>query len=98
MRALFATLMFAGALLSINFVALAAESAASTRVARVGAPTIQVQPQAAAAPAVHVQPRAEDFSPHSAANELEQRKLSAFDAKQNKLDEELDKKLNICRC
>jgi hypothetical protein len=50
------------------------------------------------APAVHVQPRAEDFYPHSPASEAEQRRLSAFDAEQKKLDEALDKKLNICRC
>jgi hypothetical protein len=47
---------------------------------------------------VDVQPRAGDFSPHSAANEAEQEKLSTFDAKQQKRDEALDKKLNICRC
>jgi hypothetical protein len=52
----------------------------------------------AEAPAVHVQPRAEDFYPHSPASEAEQRRLSAFDAEQQKLDEALDKKLNICRC
>ena len=98
MRALFATAMFAAALISSNFVALADESAESASATRVGAPIIQVQPQAAGAPAVHVQPRAQDFSPHSEANEVEQGKLSAFDAKQNKLDEALDKKLNICRC
>jgi hypothetical protein len=51
-----------------------------------------------AAPAVHVQPRAEDFQPHSPASEAEQNRLSAFDAEQQKLDESLDKKLNICRC
>jgi hypothetical protein len=47
---------------------------------------------------VHVQPRGEDFIPNSRANEAEQEKLSKFDAKQEKLDEALDKKLNICRC
>ena len=98
MRALFATAMFAAALISSNFVALAHESAASASAARVGSTIIQVQPHAVGAPAVDVQPRAQDFSPHSEANEVEQEKLSAFDAKQNKLDEALDKKLNICRC
>src|SRR6266566_6871798 len=63
-----------------------------------GAPTVHVQPGAAGAPAVHVQPRAEDFYPHSEASEAEQERLSAFDAKQQKLDEALDKKLSICRC
>jgi hypothetical protein len=52
----------------------------------------------AQAPAVHVQPRAENFSPQSPASEAEQRRLSAFDAKQRKLDTALDNKLNICRC
>jgi hypothetical protein len=52
----------------------------------------------AEAPAVHVQPRAKDFDPHSAASEAEQSKVSTFDAKQQKLDEALDNKLSICRC
>jgi hypothetical protein len=52
----------------------------------------------AEAPAVHVQPRADDFQPRSAASEAEQKRLSAFDAEQQKLDEALDKKLSICRC
>ncbi len=55
-------------------------------------------PAPAEAPTVHVQPRAEDFYPHSPASEAEQRRLSAFDAEQQKLDEALDQKLNICRC
>jgi hypothetical protein len=53
---------------------------------------------AVAAPIVQVQPRAEDFNPHSAANQAEQGRLSRFDAKQEKRDEVLDKKLSICRC
>jgi hypothetical protein len=53
---------------------------------------------AVAAPIVQVQPRAKDFNPHSAANQAEQRRLSKFDAKQEKRDEALDKKLSICRC
>ena len=66
---------------------------------------VQAQPLAgsvtsapAEAPAVHVQPRAEDFRPHSPASEAEQHRLSEFDAEQQKLDEALDKKLSICRC
>jgi hypothetical protein len=43
------------------------------------------------APAVQVQPK-------SPANEAEQERLSAFDAKQVKRDEAVDKKLDICRC
>jgi hypothetical protein len=50
------------------------------------------------ASAVQVQPRAEDFQPHSPASEAEQRRLSVFDARQHKRDEALDKKLSICRC
>jgi hypothetical protein len=49
------------------------------------------------APIGHLQPRAQQ-SPRSAAEQAEQQKMSAFDAQQQKLDEELDKSLNICRC
>jgi hypothetical protein len=52
----------------------------------------------AAAPTVHVQPRAKNFHPHSPASEAEQRRVSKFDAKQQKLDTALDKNLSICRC
>jgi hypothetical protein len=50
------------------------------------------------APIGHAQPRASDFSPSSTAEQAVQDQLSAFDAQQKKLDELLDKKLNICRC
>jgi hypothetical protein len=50
------------------------------------------------APVGHAQPTARNFTLNSAADESEQRRLSAFDAEQNKLDEMLDKKLTICRC
>jgi hypothetical protein len=50
------------------------------------------------APIGHAQPRAEGFAPNSAANRAEQDRLSAFDAQQQKLDEMLNKKLNIFRC
>jgi hypothetical protein len=50
------------------------------------------------APIGHAQPRAEDFLPGSQASRTEQDRLSTFDAQQQKLDEMLDKKLNICRC
>jgi hypothetical protein len=50
------------------------------------------------APIGHAQPRANDFSPSSPAEQAVQDQLSAFDAQQKKLDEMLDKKLNICRC
>ena len=50
------------------------------------------------APIGHAQPRAEGFSPGSQTNRAEQDRLSKFDEQQQRLDEMLDKKLNICRC
>jgi hypothetical protein len=50
------------------------------------------------APIGHLQPRAQQFSPRSPAEQTEQQRMSTFDAEQQKLDEELDKRLNICRC
>jgi hypothetical protein len=50
------------------------------------------------APIGHLQPRARQFSPSSVPEQIEQQKMSAFDAEQRKLDEQLDKSLNICRC
>jgi hypothetical protein len=50
------------------------------------------------APVGHMQPTTRNFAPDSAANSTEQQRLSTFDAKQQELDEMLDKKLNICRC
>jgi hypothetical protein len=50
------------------------------------------------APIGHAQPRAPDFTPGSSASQTEQNRLSTFDAQQQKLDEMLDRKLNICRC
>jgi hypothetical protein len=49
------------------------------------------------APIGHLQPRAEQFSPRSPAEQTVQRQLSRYDAEQQKLDEQLDKQLNICR-
>lgn len=46
------------------------------------------------APVGHLQPRAQQFSP---ANQTEQQQLSTYDAQQQKMDERLDKELNICR-
>jgi hypothetical protein len=57
--------------------------------------TITTVPQA---PIGHLQPRAQPFSPRSPLEQNEQRQLSTFDAQQQKLDQELDKSLNICRC
>jgi hypothetical protein len=49
------------------------------------------------APIGHLQPRAEHFSPRSPAEQTEQQQMSTYDAQQQKLDEQLDKQLNICR-
>ena len=49
------------------------------------------------APIGHLQPRAQQFSPASAANRAVDQQLSTYDARQPKLDEQLDKQLNICR-
>jgi len=49
------------------------------------------------APIGHLQPRSQPLPPGSAAEQAEQRQMSNFDAEQQKLDEELDKHLNICR-
>jgi hypothetical protein len=48
------------------------------------------------APIGHLQPRAQQFSSRSPANQAEQQRMSNFDARQQKLDEDLDKSLNIC--
>jgi hypothetical protein len=50
------------------------------------------------APIGHLQPRTQQFSSRSAAEQSEQQKMSQFDAEQKTLDGELDKQLNICRC
>jgi hypothetical protein len=50
------------------------------------------------APIGHLQPRTQQFSPGSSANQAEQQRMSTFDAEQQKRDEQLNKKLNICRC
>jgi hypothetical protein len=57
-----------------------------------------IPPTVPPAPVGHAQPTARSFTLNSAADESEQRRLSAFDAEQHELDEMLDKKLNICRC
>jgi hypothetical protein len=49
------------------------------------------------APIGHLQPRAQQFSPASPANQAVDRQLSTYDARQQKLDEQLDKQPNICR-
>ena len=49
------------------------------------------------APIGHLQPRAEHFSPRSPAEQTQQQQMSIYDAEQQKLDDQLDKQLNICR-
>jgi hypothetical protein len=85
MRVLLATLVLASLLISSS---IAAEAGPLET-----APPLAVRPTI-----VPVQPRAESFSPHSAANRAEQRRLSRFDAKQNKLNKALDNDLSLCRC
>jgi hypothetical protein len=57
-----------------------------------------IPPTVPPAPVGHLQPTTRSFAPDSTANAIEQQRLSTFDAKQQKLDEMLDNKLNICRC
>jgi hypothetical protein len=70
----------------------------STSIAAKAGPMETAPPPAAAPTTVHVQPRARDFIPHSAASRAEQKRLSRFDARQRKLDRALDDNLSICRC
>jgi hypothetical protein len=85
MRVLLATSILASILISVS-------------VAADGGP-LETAPSPAAAPTiVQVQPRADDFSPHSAADRAEQKRLWKFDVKQNRLDKALDNNLSICRC
>jgi hypothetical protein len=55
-------------------------------------------PMVGNAPIGHLQPRTGQFAPRSPAEQAEQQRMSKFDVEQQKLDEELDKRLNICRC
>ena len=67
---------------------------AFSNAASIGGPGTTVY---GSAPIGHLQPRAEQFPPRSPAEQVEQRNMSIFDAQQRRLDEELDKQLNICR-
>jgi hypothetical protein len=49
------------------------------------------------APIGHLQPRAQQLTPQSPGEQAEQQQMSTFDVQQRKEDEELDKRLNICR-
>ncbi len=57
-----------------------------------------IPPTVPPAPVGHAQPTARGFTLNPAGDQNEQRRFSAFNAGQHKLDEMLDKKLNICRC
>jgi hypothetical protein len=84
MRKFLVMLTFASAIVSSNALAQDAGSV--------------IPPTVPPAPVGHAQPTARSFMPNSTADEIEQHRLSAFDAQQHQLDELLDKKLNICRC
>jgi hypothetical protein len=49
------------------------------------------------APIGHLQPRPQQFSRDSAAEQTQQWEMSNFDAEQQRLDQERDAHLNICR-
>lgn len=73
-------------------------------LAALGSAAVNAQPIAASATTVpggapigHLQPRAQQFAPGAPAEQAVQDNMSTFDAQQQKLDEELDKRLNICR-
>jgi hypothetical protein len=74
--------------------ALAASGSAAVNAQAIASPETTVLP----APIGHLQPRSQQFSPGSQADQSVEQKMSAFDAEQQKLDAELDKRLNICRC
>jgi hypothetical protein len=84
--------MYSRLLVTSIFVSVVLGSAAVA--APLGRPATSV-PQA---PIGHLQPHAPQFSPRSPAEQTEQQQVSRFDAEQQKLDEQLDKSLNICRC
>jgi hypothetical protein len=49
------------------------------------------------APIGHLQPHVQAYDPQSAAEQAEQQQMSLFDAEQQKEDDELNRRLNICR-
>jgi hypothetical protein len=83
MRSIFLALTLGSTLVASN-AAVRAQSMAATAVP-------------GGAPIGHLQPRAQPFVSQSAAEQAEQQKMSSFDAEQQKMDEEFDKRLNICR-
>jgi hypothetical protein len=72
---------------------------AASDVAAINAQPIAVSATAmpGGAPIGHLQPRAQPLVSGSPAEQAEQDKMSTFDAEQQREDEELDKRLNICR-
>jgi hypothetical protein len=83
MRSALFTLAVLGGFLISGDAAVGAEPLAATTV-----------PQA---PIGHLQPHAQQVSPRDPAEQAQQQ-ITAFDVQQEKLDKELDKSLNICRC
>jgi len=81
-------------LLAATVIAAAALASVDTAAAQNGQLGGSSIPQA---PIGHLQPRASHFAPRSSAEQVEQDRMSAFDAEQQKLDQELDRRLNICR-
>ena len=79
---------------AVLFVSAVVLGGATANAATLASPITTV-PQA---PIGHLQPRAHQVSPGSAAEQIEQQRLSTFDTEQQKLDQQLDKSLNICRC
>jgi hypothetical protein len=65
--------------------------------AAIGAQSMTATTMLGGAPIGHLQPRAQQFAPDSTAEQAQQEEMSNFDAQQHRLDEELDKHLNICR-
>ena len=63
-------------------------ASADASAAPIGQPTASTPP----APIGHLQPRARPFSPDSGAEQVEQERMSTFNAEQHKLDMELDRK------
>jgi hypothetical protein len=63
----------------------------------IAAPMTNPTPTVWQAPIGHLQPRSQPVSPSAPAEQAEQQQMSTYDAEQQKLDEQLDKRLNICR-
>jgi hypothetical protein len=59
--------------------------------------TPAISPTVWQAPIGHLQPRSQQVPPTAPAEQAEQQQMSTYDAEQQKLDEQLDKRLNICR-